>query len=156
MHKKPVPTSILLFTLLLALGTVVAADGNGQLEPIPASEWGPANAAHLLRRAGFGPTPEEISRLAALSPQEAVSALVDYEKWPGEPPLTLDPTSTDPRIDAKVLERIEVHRKRIARDIERRRARNPQSPENAPRQVATLLQRQAENRAATGIGCQPD
>jgi uncharacterized protein (DUF1800 family) len=41
--------------------------------------WNRDAAAHLLRRAGFGPTPGEIDELAALSREAAVDRLVDYE-----------------------------------------------------------------------------
>lgn len=45
-------------------------------------------AAHLLNRAGFGGSPAEIEKLAAMGHEKAVSSLIDYEKIP-------DPT-TDP------------------------------------------------------------
>jgi uncharacterized protein (DUF1800 family) len=48
------------------------------LSSIAASDWSFDRAAHLLERAGFGGTPEDIARLAAMSPQAAVAALVDY------------------------------------------------------------------------------
>src|SRR5262245_14358162 len=48
------------------------------LSPISAADWTFDRAAHLLERAGFGGTPEDIARLAAMSPQAAVDALVDY------------------------------------------------------------------------------
>jgi len=38
-----------------------------------------AEAAHLLRRAGFGGPPDEINRLAALGRERAVDSLVDYQ-----------------------------------------------------------------------------
>lgn len=50
------------------------------LTQISASEWTWEKAAHLLNRAGFGGTPAEIERLARMSPAEAVSSLVDFEK----------------------------------------------------------------------------
>jgi uncharacterized protein (DUF1800 family) len=49
------------------------------LSPIGAGDWSYDRAAHLLERAGFGGTPEEIGRLAAMAPQHAVDALVDFE-----------------------------------------------------------------------------
>ena len=49
------------------------------LSPIAASDWNYDRAAHLIERAGFGAPPEEIRRLAALTPQQAVAELVDYE-----------------------------------------------------------------------------
>ena len=48
----------------------------GDLRPIAAGDWNARRAAHLLERAGFGATPEEIARVAAMTPQQAVDALV--------------------------------------------------------------------------------
>ena len=50
------------------------------LTPIAAEDWSYDRAAHLLERAGFGGTPEEIERLAALGPKGAVDALLNYEQ----------------------------------------------------------------------------
>ena len=50
------------------------------LEPLPASEWSYDHAAHLLERAGFGGTPEEIARFAAMTPEAAVDLIVNYEQ----------------------------------------------------------------------------
>jgi hypothetical protein len=50
------------------------------LSPLSPSDWNAARAAHLLERAGFGGTPEEIERLASLTPQQAVDSLVDYQR----------------------------------------------------------------------------
>jgi len=49
------------------------------LSPITAADWSYDRAAHLIERAGFGATPAEIERLAAMSPRQAVDSLVDYE-----------------------------------------------------------------------------
>ena len=49
------------------------------LSPIAAPDWTYDRAAHLIERAGFGATPSEIARLAAMSPRQAVDSLVDYE-----------------------------------------------------------------------------
>lgn len=49
------------------------------LRPIAPADWSYARAAHLLERAGFGGTPEEIRALAGMTPEEAVAHLVDYE-----------------------------------------------------------------------------
>ena len=51
----------------------------GDLAPLSASDWNYQRAAHLIERAGFGATPEEISRLAEMTPERAVASLVDYE-----------------------------------------------------------------------------
>ena len=50
------------------------------LQPIAAADWGPHQAAHLLERAGFGGTPAEIARFAAMSPRQAVQTLVRYQQ----------------------------------------------------------------------------
>ncbi|HKQ74102.1 MAG TPA: DUF1800 domain-containing protein [Blastocatellia bacterium] len=49
------------------------------LSPIDNADWNYARAGHLLERAGFGGAPEEIEKLAKMTPQQAVSSLVDYE-----------------------------------------------------------------------------
>ena len=49
------------------------------LSPIAATDWNADRAAHLIERAGFGATPEEITRLASMTPSQAVGELVDYE-----------------------------------------------------------------------------
>jgi uncharacterized protein (DUF1800 family) len=61
-----------------ARGSGPAAWAN-DLSPLSVSDWSYERAAHLLERAGFGATPEEIARLAAMTPARAVDALVDYE-----------------------------------------------------------------------------
>ena len=42
-------------------------------------DWTCARVAHLIERAGFGATPEQIAEVAALTPQQAVDRLVDYD-----------------------------------------------------------------------------
>jgi Protein of unknown function (DUF1501) len=63
-----------------------AADGGagppswaGDLKPIEAVDWTYDRAAHLLERAGFGGTPDEVKALAALPPSDAVKRMVRYE-----------------------------------------------------------------------------
>ena len=51
-----------------------------ELTPIGPGEWNADRAAHLLSRAGFGGTPEDIARLAAMTPQQAVRSLVYFDK----------------------------------------------------------------------------
>jgi uncharacterized protein (DUF1800 family) len=47
--------------------------------PVTAADWNRGRARHLLYRAGFGGTPEDVDRLAALTPEESVGRLVEYE-----------------------------------------------------------------------------
>jgi hypothetical protein len=68
----------------LALAARLGADGpaawTNDLSPVAAGDWTAARAAHLLERAGFGATPDEIARVAAMTPAQAVDWLVDYER----------------------------------------------------------------------------
>jgi hypothetical protein len=49
------------------------------LTTIGTEDWTYDRAAHLLERAGFGGTPEEISELASMTPVEAVARIVYFE-----------------------------------------------------------------------------
>ncbi|MBN9319205.1 MAG: hypothetical protein BGN86_14590 [Caulobacterales bacterium 68-7] len=51
-----------------------------ELTPIAASEWSAQKAAHLLSRAGFGGTPEQVARLAAMTPAEAVRTFIAVDR----------------------------------------------------------------------------
>jgi uncharacterized protein (DUF1800 family) len=48
------------------------------LTPIGAADWNYDFAAHLLERAGFGGTPEEVEALAKMTPAQAVARLVRF------------------------------------------------------------------------------
>lgn len=53
----------------------------GGLKPMPAAAWDYAKARHLLVRAGFGGTPDEVQSLYALGLHNAVNYMVDiYER----------------------------------------------------------------------------
>ena len=53
--------------------------GRNQLAPLPDAQWDYNHAAHLLERAGFGGTPEQIEALASMTPAAAVRSLVYFE-----------------------------------------------------------------------------
>jgi hypothetical protein len=71
-----------------------AASWVDDLSPIVSNDWNYDRAAHLLERGGFGGTPEEIARLARMSPQQAVTWLVDYE--------SIDPSSLKPFDESRI------------------------------------------------------
>ncbi|MFN0040211.1 MAG: DUF1800 family protein [Burkholderiales bacterium] len=75
------PRFLVLLSLFVAT-PVLAASWEGDLAPISASDWDAGRAAHLLERAGFGGTPEEIAFLAGMTPQNAVRYLVRYQSIP--------------------------------------------------------------------------
>ena len=65
------------------------------LKPIKPSAWNKYTAAHLYHRAGFGPTPDDIARALAQSPDDAVAELVNIQDLPESvnPPTWLKPES---------------------------------------------------------------
>jgi uncharacterized protein (DUF1800 family) len=87
MHRKLVSivaaSAALLFAAALSTAAAQSAPPDkwrNDLSPISAKDWNADAAAHLLERAGFGGTPEDIARLAAMSPTEAVRSLVYFDK----------------------------------------------------------------------------
>ena len=56
------------------------------LTPLPAAEWNLTTAGHLLNRAGFGGSPDEVESLHKMGLEGAVSWLVDYDKIPDQTP----------------------------------------------------------------------
>lgn len=66
------------------------------LSQLPASKWNYATAEHLLNRAGFGGTPEDVQKLAAMSLADAVAYFVDYDKTPDNAPPAPDWAKPDP------------------------------------------------------------
>jgi len=79
----------LLPALLVGLASFSHASENwsNDLRPLETDDWNYQTAAHLLERAGFGGTPDDVERLARLTPEEAVDYLVDFESV-DEPTLT--------------------------------------------------------------------
>ncbi len=64
-----------------------------------ATDWSREDAAHLLRRAGFGGTPEQIEYLTLLGRRKAVEYVVNYEHVDWKPSeLDLSVTVTPPRL----------------------------------------------------------
>ena len=59
--------------------TAGPAAWQNDLKPIAPADWNYDFAAHLLERAGFGGTPDEIQALAKLTPAQAVARLVRFE-----------------------------------------------------------------------------
>jgi uncharacterized protein (DUF1800 family) len=69
----------------IAVNTAAAANPEApaswteDLAPISNADWNYGRARHLLDRAGFGGTPDDIARLASMTPEAAVRSLVDYQ-----------------------------------------------------------------------------
>jgi uncharacterized protein (DUF1800 family) len=60
--------------VLLVPGAVLAEN---QLVPLPEKLWGASTARHLLRRAAFEGTPQDVERLSRMSMAEAVDSLLN-------------------------------------------------------------------------------
>jgi len=104
------------------------------LAPIQRERWDRAAAAHLLARAGFGGTPDQVQALLDMGPAGAVDYLVQYEGISSDPtpddlfdasirrPLSDDERATIARArrdsDEGVLERFQ--RERTTRDMQDR------------------------------------
>jgi len=81
-------TAALMFVCLLSAHAGAAGQNQwapgppawaGDLTPLTAADWNHDRAGHLLIRAGFGGTPEDIQRLAEMTPEAAVRSLVHYD-----------------------------------------------------------------------------
>jgi hypothetical protein len=55
------------------------------LRPLPAREFGFWEARHLLFRAGFGGTPEQVRAIAGLGLEGAVDYLLEWDEIPAKP-----------------------------------------------------------------------
>ena len=77
-----------LFACLALLAAAAAVRGGpleasaewvDDLRPIGEADWTYDRAAHLIERSGFGAAPDEVRKLASMSPGKAVESLVEYE-----------------------------------------------------------------------------
>ena len=84
------------------------------LTPIAAADWNYDRAAHLVERAGFGASPAEIERLAAMTPEAAVDALVEFAAVVDTAPAFEPSPIWDPGMDPFPKSRAEAVR--IARE----------------------------------------
>src|SRR4051794_35645537 len=83
--RRPLRFVVWLGTSVVAFGAIALAAPSApswvdDLSPISSADWNHERAAHLLERAGFGGTPEDIDRLASMTPQQAVASLVEYAR----------------------------------------------------------------------------
>ncbi|MBL8475144.1 MAG: DUF1800 domain-containing protein [Methyloversatilis sp.] len=88
MTRFPQTVLVAFAIVLLSTPLSAASPSAGDLTPIGPADWNRARAAHLLERAGFGGTPDDIDAFARLTPAEAVRRLVYFE---GAPAADLPP-----------------------------------------------------------------
>ncbi len=148
------------WVLLLTMATVAAAGADSashSLAPLLAGEWTPAHAAHLLRRAGFGGTPEEVDRLFKLGLDAAVASLVDYEKTAYDPaPPLLDPLILQP-VDREEIRQMNPEERERYQE-QRRRAERRSFEETRLWWIERIVQSPRPFRLASADGrtSQPD
>src|SRR5262245_49587614 len=95
---KATTVPLLAAGVFLALGPLAAAapPRPAALRPLSAAAWDFAKARHLLFRAGFGGSSEEVEKLHGMGLRKAVDFLVDYRSHPDagtpapEPPKDFD------------------------------------------------------------------
>ncbi|MCC6320012.1 MAG: DUF1800 domain-containing protein [Phycisphaerales bacterium] len=88
---------------------------SSSLAPIKADRWGYDQARHLLWRAGFGGSPEQVRTVASWGPQKAVEYIVDYDDVRAEK-IEADAFNKDIMRPASEAERAEAARARRAGD----------------------------------------
>lgn len=75
-------------TKALDTAALAHAAAIGGLKPITSDQWDYAKARHLLFRAGFGGSPEEVQKLVDMGPHRAVDYLVQYHQ---HTPASIEP-----------------------------------------------------------------
>ena len=89
----------LLLVLSAPLACGAASEWSGDLTPIGPADWNAERAAHLLERAGFGATPEEVAQFAAMTPEAAVRRLVYSRNIPNDLPAFDESGAHDPGLE---------------------------------------------------------
>ena len=73
--------------------TVAHADYQPALQAIAAEKWTAVHARHLLERAGFGSTPQDVAQFAGMTPAQAVQTLVRYQRI-ADPSPAFEPSAS--------------------------------------------------------------
>jgi uncharacterized protein (DUF1800 family) len=121
------------------------------LTPVSAADWNRDRAAHLIERAGFGGTPDDIARLAAMTPRQAVDSLVDFESIPNSLKRFDESGIWDPGMDPFPPSRAEAVR--IAREHGGGLG-EPMRPEGAQRRLQPVVDKFFYSLAANQIETQ--
>ena len=86
------------------------------LSPLTASRWDFDAAAHLLVRAGFGGSPDEIEKIYALGPEKAVDSLINAPLENDFPPAWARPDDQN-ELHAEMEEAATPQEKQMARKL---------------------------------------
>ncbi|MEO0454787.1 MAG: DUF1800 domain-containing protein [Verrucomicrobiota bacterium] len=101
------------------------------LNTLPSSQWNKEKAAHLLRRAGFGGTAEQIDELVSMNLKEAVRKLVYWQDQPeyGQAPSWTSAQALEKRKEERIEARQLPQAQREDRQRQLRRQLNRQARE---------------------------
>jgi uncharacterized protein (DUF1800 family) len=86
----------------VALVYPLRAAAMGGLKPLSPDAWDYAKARHLLVRAGFGGTPQEVEKLCAMGLYKAVDYLVDFQRQPSAAALDVAPLQPSSPLEEKL------------------------------------------------------
>ena len=104
------------------------------LAPLNSAAFGYEQARHLLNRAGFGGTPQQVAALQGMGLAAAVDHLVDFDRVP-------DPHVAPPSVDPDVIRPPNEEEK-----LQYARARREQDQDTLDKLRAEVLRRQGEDR----------
>lgn len=114
-------TTLILSAMMIAIiaNTPNAqSDGPSSLRPLPETQWTPAMTRHLLNRAGFGGTPEDVARFHALGLKGTVEELLNPS---GEDTFTAFPAKLSQRPDRDMFRSLsEEERKKLQKTRRRK------------------------------------
>ena len=136
------PCNVRLFCFLqiVLISLSASVSWSSDFAAIPASQWNYEKAAHLLDRAGFGGTPEEIQALASMTPQQAVESLVNYD--------SIDNTHLQPFVESGLpMDHLAQAQRRVAMIRRRNVVAQAEGPMPTPKvdPQALVYLRQASN-----------
>lgn len=96
------------------------------LPELPRNEWTAARAGHLLNRAGFGGSPEEIRNASQLAPAEVVDRLVEFSAIPElfSPPEWTQTAEAAARPDLRALRHLSEEERQLRHREERQLQHN--------------------------------
>ncbi len=96
--EKAMPAEYAAVKAAYAAATELHVALRGGLKPLPLNSWDYTKARHLLVRAGFGGTPQDVAKLHAMGLHQAVDTIVDFQLQPAPnfpfevaPPQRADP-----------------------------------------------------------------
>jgi hypothetical protein len=116
--EQAIPQKVAALRAAVAQWAAARAVHWGGLKPLDHNAWDYNKAKHLLSRAGFGGTPEDVTRLHAMGLHDAIDYLVNYQKHsiaeiPVDAALPERPDPIEGRLSEEERNRINTRRQEI-------------------------------------------